>query len=75
MSTRSKDRPGPALDVPPLRERLPEPDLAARLARARAALDRIDRITDETDTEEIWAEFARSIDAGRPHRPLFRGMY
>jgi hypothetical protein len=75
MSSRSKDRPGPVLDVPPLRDRLPELDPDARLARARAALDRIDQITDATDTEEVWAEIARGIDAARPHRPLFRGMY
>ncbi len=30
---------------------------------------------DESDTEEIWREVMRSIDEGRPHRPLFEGMY
>jgi hypothetical protein len=39
------------------------------------ALDEIDRITDETDTDETWREVFRGIDQGRPHRPLFEGMY
>ena len=36
-------------------------------------LDQIDQITDETDTDERWAEVFRHIDEGRPHRPLFGG--
>ena len=32
-------------------------------------------MTDETDTDEVWAEVFRSIDEGRPHRKLFEGMY
>lgn len=75
MNTRSSKRRGPNLDVPPLRDRLPEPDPAVRIARALAALDELEQITDETDTEEIWAEVFRGIDESRPHRPLFRGMY
>jgi excisionase family DNA binding protein len=30
---------------------------------------------DETETDEAWREVFRGIDEGRPHRPLFEGMY
>ncbi len=47
--------------------------------RARAAavcrmLDEIQSITDATDTDEMWEEFTRGINAARPHRPLFRSQ-
>jgi hypothetical protein len=35
----------------------------------------MDAPTDETDTDAAWAEVYRSIDAERPHRPLFEGLY
>lgn len=44
-----------------------------RKARSEAlarALDEIDEIADET-----WREIFRSIDEGRPDRPLFEGQY
>jgi hypothetical protein len=49
-----------------------------RRARSEAlvrALDEIADITDETDTDELWAEVFRGIDESRPHRPLFEGQY
>ena len=49
-----------------------------RKARSEAlarALDEIDEITDETDTDETWRNIFRSIDEGRPDRPLFEGQY
>ena len=30
---------------------------------------------DETETDEAWRDVLRGIDEGRPHRPLFEGMY
>lgn len=51
---------------------------AQRKARSEAlarALDEIDEITDETDTDETWRDIFRSIDEGRPDRPLFEGQY
>jgi hypothetical protein len=39
------------------------------------ALAEIAAMTDETDTDEIWAEVFRGVDEGRPHRPLFEGRY
>jgi hypothetical protein len=47
----------------------------ARSEAARRAIDAIARITDETDTDGRWREIYRNIDAGRPHRPLFEGLY
>ncbi|HWE39439.1 MAG TPA: hypothetical protein VG406_23005 [Isosphaeraceae bacterium] len=74
MSTRekkpSRPRPGPFFC-----DRLAEPDPATRAAKLAAMLDQIEQITDETDTDEVWAEVFRGIDASRPHRPVFRGMY
>ena len=40
-----------------------------------ALLKVLHQITDESDTDENWREVYRNIDAGRPHRPLFKGMY
>lgn len=75
MNTKSNVHAGPVSDVPSLRERLRATDPAVRVARALAALDRIEQITDKTDTDEVWADVFRGIDEARPHRPLFRGMY
>jgi hypothetical protein len=46
-----------------------------RSAALRRALAEIAEITDETDTDEVWADIFRSIDESRPHRPLFEGLY
>jgi hypothetical protein len=54
---------------------LSEEELAGRRDAAIRMLDALDQVTDETDTEENWREVFRNIDAGRPHRPLFEGMY
>jgi hypothetical protein len=48
---------------------------AARRAAAIRAIKAIRRITDETDTDELWREVYRGIDESRPHRKLFEGMY
>lgn len=47
----------------------------ARTAAALRGLKALEQVTDETDTEERWAEVFRGIDEGRPHRILFEGMY
>ncbi|MGC8639801.1 MAG: hypothetical protein ACP5XB_08010 [Isosphaeraceae bacterium] len=39
------------------------------------ALDVVEEIVDETDSDEVWREDFRDIDANRPHRKLFEGMY
>ncbi len=52
-----------------------EAERRARSAELARALDEIDAITDETDTDATWAEVYRGIDAERPHRPLFEGLY
>ena len=48
---------------------------AARRSAALRATKAIAQITDETDTDELWEEGMRDIDAQRPHRKLFEGMY
>jgi hypothetical protein len=51
---------------------------AERNARRDAALRMLkvlDQITDESDTDEQWREVYWNIDAARPHRPLFEGLY
>jgi hypothetical protein len=50
-------------------------ELAKRAEKLDRALDLIDEITDESDTEETWREVFRAIDESRPHRPLFEGLY
>jgi hypothetical protein len=52
-----------------------EEERAARSAAFRRMLKVLHTITDESDTEENWNEVFRNIDAGRPHRPLFKGLY
>lgn len=47
----------------------------ARAAAAIRAIDVIANITDENDDDESWREILRDLDAHRPHRPLFEGMY
>ena len=32
-------------------------------------------MTDETDTEEVWAAVRRGVDEARPDRKLFEGTY
>jgi hypothetical protein len=62
----------PALGaVPPLSEE----EQAARASAVGRAMKVIASITDETDTDERWAEIMRDLDACRPHRKLFEGMY
>ncbi len=58
--------------------RRPQPTEEERKARQEAlklALELMETITDETDTDENWREVMRGIDEGRPHRPLFKGHY
>ncbi len=43
--------------------------------RARRSLERIKQMTSEDETDELWSEIYRNIDAERPHRKLFEGMY
>jgi hypothetical protein len=50
-------------------------ELAARRDAILRMLKVLDQITDESDTDENWREVYRNIDAGRPHRPLFHGLY
>jgi hypothetical protein len=52
-----------------------EAERRARSEELARALDELDAITDETDTDAIWSEVFRGIDAERPHRPLFEGQY
>ena len=47
----------------------------ARRDAALRMLVVLEQITDESDTVERWREVYRNIDAGRPHRPLFEGLY
>lgn len=54
---------------------LSDEDRKARSEALGRALDEIAGMTDETDTDEVWAEVMRGIDEGRPHRPLFEGSY
>lgn len=69
------DEQGPIPTFPPreldARGRLIPLSPEERKARTEAAirgLKALERITDETDTEQRWAEVFRSIDEGRPHR-------
>jgi hypothetical protein len=48
---------------------------AARRDAALRMLKVLDQMTDENDTDEMWQEVYRNIDASRPHRPLFRGLH
>jgi hypothetical protein len=52
-----------------------EADVVARRDAVLRMLKVLDEIADESDTDEDWREVYRSIDAGRPHRPLFTGLY
>ncbi len=47
----------------------------ARRAAAIRAIKAIGQIEDETETDEGWKEIYRNIDAARPHRKLFEGLY
>jgi hypothetical protein len=50
-------------------------ELAARRDAALRMLKVLDLIANENDTDEKWQEVYRSIDASRPHRPQFKGLY
>jgi hypothetical protein len=50
-------------------------EIAARRDAVLRMLKVFHQITDESDTDENWREVYRNIDAGRPHRPLFKGLY
>ena len=81
--TQLADELGPIPSFPPLAldpetgRILPVSDeeLAARRDAALRMLAVLDQITDESDTDEKWREVYRNIDACRPHRPLFTGLY
>jgi hypothetical protein len=47
----------------------------ARHSAAIRAIKAIGLIEDETETDEGWEEVYRNIDAARPHRKLFEGLY
>jgi hypothetical protein len=58
--------------------RLPETD--EERARRSESFQRLlqewgQQPTDESDTDEVWAEIMRGIDEERPHRKLFEGSY
>ncbi len=77
------DELGPIPTFPPLRRDpetgrmipLSQDEFEARRAAALRMLKVLDQITDENDTDENWREVYRNIDAFRPHRPLFEGLY
>jgi hypothetical protein len=48
---------------------LSDEERRARSAELRRALDDVAEIMDETDTDEIWAEVFRGLDAARPECP------
>jgi len=81
--TELADELGPIPSFPPLAldpetgRMLPisDEELAARRDAALRMLKVLDQITDESDTDEKWREVYRNIDACRPHRPLFTGLY
>jgi hypothetical protein len=54
---------------------LSDEERRTRSTALRRALEEIAEITDETDTDEVWADVFRGIDASRPHRKLFEGLY
>jgi hypothetical protein len=54
---------------------LSEAEIRERNAEAIRALEEMASLTDETDTPEVWADVFRGIDAARPHRRQFEGMY
>ena len=63
------DKPGSIPEFP-----LAADDSTARRDAVLRAIDAIAQITDESDTEELWIEGMKDIDAHRPHRKLFEGM-
>jgi hypothetical protein len=81
--TELADEIGPIPSFPPLvldakRGRLlavSDDELAARRDATLKMLEVLDHITDENDTDEKWSEVCNNIDACRPRRPLFRGLY
>ena len=50
-------------------------ETAARRDAAIRAIKALSRMTNEPDDDVLWEEVYRNIDAGRPHRKLFEGMY
>jgi hypothetical protein len=68
----------PPLPIDPVTGRLlpmSDEELAYRRAVAIRAIKALGQLTDESDTDEVWEEVYRNIDAARPHRKLFQGMY
>ncbi len=68
----------PALALDPETGRMlpiSEEEKAARRDAVLRMLRVLHQITDDSDTDENWREVFRNIDAGRPHRPLFQGLY
>lgn len=51
-----------------------EEEQRARSDALRRTLRALDKLPDD-DPPELWREVMRGIDEGRPHRPLFEGMY
>jgi excisionase family DNA binding protein len=52
---------------------LSDEERRARSARLLRTLEEIAKITDETDTDENWAEVFRGLDAARPEYPPAEG--
>jgi hypothetical protein len=77
MATDSKSFPAEAVDRS-TGQLLPqsEEEQKARTEALRRLFDEWpDHADDGSDSDEVWREVMRSIDEGRPHRPLFEGMY
>jgi hypothetical protein len=82
-ATELADELGPIPSFPPLAldpatgRVLPVTDeeMVARRDAAVRMLAALERLTDESDTDENWREVYRNIDSCRPHRPLFEGLY
>jgi len=54
--------------------RISEEERRQRSDALRKTLDAIAHIPDD-DPPGAFEEFMRGIDEGRPHRPMFKGMY
>lgn len=62
---------GPGPDVKP-----PRPEHDESRSNVRAAFEAFAEMQDEVDDDDAtWREAMRDIDAQRPHRPLFKGLY
>ena len=69
--------PAPEVTIDPKTGRLLPLTDEQRKARSEALARVFSELApaDETETDELWKEVFRGIDEGRPHRPLFEGMY